>query len=81
MQRGVRLRFGELEPGYSGAMAALGAMGHDVLPVRAVGGGMNAIGFAADSTLTGAACWRADGTTRCRCSRGCHRPRRWSPRG
>ncbi len=51
----------ELEPGYAGAAEALRAMGHDVLPVRTVGGGMNGIGFA-DGLLTGAACWRADGT-------------------
>ncbi|ETR75699.1 gamma-glutamyltransferase [Afipia sp. P52-10] len=42
--------------------AALRAMGHDVLPVAAVAGGMNAIQFHADGTLSGAACWRADGT-------------------
>jgi gamma-glutamyltranspeptidase/glutathione hydrolase len=27
-----------------------------------VGGGMNGIAFAEDGTLTGAGCWRADGT-------------------
>jgi gamma-glutamyltranspeptidase/glutathione hydrolase len=27
-----------------------------------IAGGMNAIAFAPDGTLTGAACWRADGT-------------------
>jgi gamma-glutamyltranspeptidase/glutathione hydrolase len=27
-----------------------------------VGGGMNAIGFNADGSMEGAACWRADGT-------------------
>ena len=52
----------ELEPGYMDAAAALGAMGHDVLPVRTVGGGMNGVSFGADGVLTGAACWRADGT-------------------
>ena len=41
---------------------ALGGMGHDVLRVPHVGGGMNAIEFAADGTMTGASCWRADGT-------------------
>ena len=51
----------ELEPGYMGAAGALTAMGHDVLPVRAVGGGMNGVGFR-EGILTGAACWRADGT-------------------
>jgi gamma-glutamyltranspeptidase/glutathione hydrolase len=42
--------------------AALAARGHPILPVPAVGGGMNAIAVAPDGTLTGAACWRADGT-------------------
>lgn len=41
---------------------ALTARGHHVQRVRRIAGGMNAIGFAADGTLTGAACWRADGT-------------------
>ena len=41
---------------------ALGGMGHDVLRVPHVGGGMNAIEFAADGMMTGASCWRADGT-------------------
>jgi gamma-glutamyltranspeptidase/glutathione hydrolase len=41
---------------------ALGARGHRVVAVPAVAGGMNAIAFAADGTLEGAACWRADGT-------------------
>lgn len=52
----------ELEPAYMPAAEALAAMGHDILPVRTVGGGMNGIAFDADGTLTGAACWRADGT-------------------
>ena len=43
--------------------AALEAMGHRVQRVPRVAGGMNAIGFGAgDGLLTGAACWRADGT-------------------
>ena len=41
---------------------ALAAKGRDVLPVLAIGGGMNAIAFNEDGTLTGAACWRADAT-------------------
>ena len=41
---------------------ALAARGHGVVAVPAVAGGMNAIAFAADGTLEGAACWRADGT-------------------
>ena len=36
--------------------------GHDVAATGSVGGGMNAIRFGEDGTLTGAACWRADGT-------------------
>ena len=47
------------------------ALGHPASPpgevlwtIRAprVAGGMNAIAFNADGTMTGAACWRADGT-------------------
>ena len=37
-------------------------MGHDVVEMATVGGGMNAIEFHDDGTLSGAACWRADGT-------------------
>jgi gamma-glutamyltranspeptidase/glutathione hydrolase len=37
-------------------------MGHDVLAVPTVAGGMNAIQFRDDGSLIGAACWRADGT-------------------
>ena len=46
----------------AGVQAALAARGHPVQPVAHVGGGMNAIAFAADGAMTGAACWRADGT-------------------
>src|SRR6185295_16028266 len=42
--------------------AALAARGHRVVAVPAVAGGMNAVAFAADGMLEGAACWRADGT-------------------
>jgi gamma-glutamyltranspeptidase/glutathione hydrolase len=41
---------------------ALTARGHSVQRVPRVAGGMNAIAFNPDGTLTGAACWRADGT-------------------
>ncbi len=41
---------------------AVAARGHHVVAVGGVAGGMNAVGFAADGTLEGAACWRADGT-------------------
>jgi gamma-glutamyltranspeptidase/glutathione hydrolase len=40
----------------------LQAMGHKVAEMATVGGGMNAIRFHDDGTLSGAACWRADGT-------------------
>jgi gamma-glutamyltranspeptidase/glutathione hydrolase len=42
--------------------AELAARGHQVTPVPHVAGGMCAVGFADDGALTGAACWRADGT-------------------
>ena len=41
---------------------ALAALGHEVAAMPHVAGGMNAIAFAPDGTMTGAACWRADGT-------------------
>ena len=43
-------------------MAQLRDRGHEVGATDSVGGGMNAIEFEEDGTLTGAACWRADGT-------------------
>ena len=43
-------------------LAALRDRGHEVAPVANVAGGMSAIQFDADGTMTGAACWRADGT-------------------
>ena len=53
----------EVEKGYGDAVReALGAMGHAVVPSPCVGAGMNGIQIAEDGTLTGAACWRADGT-------------------
>jgi gamma-glutamyltranspeptidase / glutathione hydrolase len=42
--------------------ATLASMGHNVVAVPTVAGGMNAIQFHEDGRLTGAACWRADGT-------------------
>jgi gamma-glutamyltranspeptidase/glutathione hydrolase len=42
--------------------ARLRAMGHEVVAMGTVGGGMNAIQFLDDGSLSGAACWRADGT-------------------
>jgi gamma-glutamyltranspeptidase/glutathione hydrolase len=53
----------ETEPAFPAeAVAGLRALGHDLLPVPHVGGGMCAVGFADDGEMTGAACWRADGT-------------------
>ena len=52
----------ELEPGLAAQADAMRARGHDVRLVKTIGGGMNAIAFAPDSTMIGAACWRADGT-------------------
>ena len=40
----------------------LTSMGHKVLAVPTVAGGMNGIQFHDDGRLSGAACWRADGT-------------------
>jgi gamma-glutamyltranspeptidase/glutathione hydrolase len=45
-----------------GVRSSLRSMGHEVAAVPTVAGGMNAIHFHDDGTLTGAACWRADGT-------------------
>jgi gamma-glutamyltranspeptidase/glutathione hydrolase len=53
----------ELEPAFSDALREeLVAMDHPAVTVPTVAGGMNAIQFNADGTLSGAACWRADGT-------------------
>ena len=53
----------ELEPAFPVSLgAALASRGHDVQRVGRVAGGMNAIAFAPDGIMTGAACWRADGT-------------------
>lgn len=52
----------ELEPAYAAQAGAMRARGHEVRLVRTIGGGINAIGFAPDGMMTGAACWRADGT-------------------
>jgi len=40
----------------------LRAMGHKVVAMSTVGGGMNGIEFEGEGRLSGAACWRADGT-------------------
>lgn len=53
----------ELEPAYPDSTAAeLAARGHRIARMSRIAGGMNAISFARDGAMTGAACWRADGT-------------------
>ena len=53
----------EVELAVSDAVrTALASLGHKVQPMPTVAGGMNAIQFNDDGTLSGAACWRADGT-------------------
>jgi gamma-glutamyltranspeptidase/glutathione hydrolase len=53
----------EIETGLGSAtQAGLQAMGHALLPLPHVAGGMCAIRFHDDGLLEGAACWRADGT-------------------
>jgi len=53
----------ELEEAFPAELEqALIQRGHDVVRVPRVAGGMNAIAFGDDGLLTGAACWRADGT-------------------
>jgi gamma-glutamyltranspeptidase/glutathione hydrolase len=52
----------EVEPAISDAtVVALVSRGHNVQRVGRIAGGMNAIAFK-DGMMTGAACWRADGT-------------------
>jgi gamma-glutamyltranspeptidase / glutathione hydrolase len=43
-------------------IARLRGLGHHVVPVGNVAGGMSAIAFGDNGVMTGAACWRADGT-------------------
>ncbi len=53
----------ELESGIpQNVRDGLAAKGHEIEVVPHVGGGMNAVAFGDDGKLTGAACWRADGT-------------------
>ena len=53
----------EVESGISAEKReALSAMGHRLIVVPHVAGGMNGIAFEDDGSMTGAACWRADGT-------------------
>ena len=52
----------EIEAGYPApVLAELGRRGHTVQELKIVGAGMSLVGFA-DDVLTGASCWRADGT-------------------
>ena len=52
----------EMENTYPEAIyGQMRARGHKVEVLPHVAGGMNAIGFNDDGTMTGAACWRADG--------------------
>ncbi len=46
----------------SDVLTALRDRGHEVLTTGNVAGGMSAIRFDDDGTMTGVACWRADGT-------------------
>ncbi|HRD78772.1 MAG TPA: gamma-glutamyltransferase, partial [Hyphomicrobiaceae bacterium] len=53
----------ELEPAFGAEISAdLEARGHRLERGNRVAGGMNAISIGDDGILTGAACWRADGT-------------------
>lgn len=53
----------EIEKNYPAAVeAGLAERGHDVERVGRVAGGMSAVSFNDDGSLTGSACWRADGT-------------------
>ncbi len=53
----------EIESGFALQLEmSLVARGHDVTRLQRIAGGMNAIEFSEEGTLTGAACWRADGT-------------------
>ncbi len=52
----------EVEDGFSNDICeALVAFGHKVIRVPRIAGGMNAVKFNQDGTITGSACWRADG--------------------
>ena len=53
----------EMEEAFPEEVASdLARRGHEIARMRRIGGGMNAIAFGEDGSLTGAACWRADGT-------------------
>ena len=53
----------EVEHGISESVReGLEARGHTLQVMPTVAGGMNAIRFHEDGSMTGAACWRADGS-------------------
>ena len=53
----------EVEHGISESVReGLEARGHTLQVMPTVAGGMNAIQFHEDGSMTGAACWRADGS-------------------
>jgi gamma-glutamyltranspeptidase/glutathione hydrolase len=53
----------EVEPGIpEDVLQGLESRGHELVHMPAVGGGINGIAFHEDGSMTGAACWRADGT-------------------
>lgn len=53
----------EIERGFPADVGKrLTGMGHPMTTVALVGGGMNAVALNEDGTMSGAACWRADGT-------------------
>lgn len=53
----------ELEPAFAEDLAAaLAGRGHRIERVKTIGGGLNAIAFNTDGSMTSAACWRADGS-------------------
>jgi len=52
----------EVEDGFSTDICdALVSLGHKVVRISRIAGGMNAIKFNQDGSITGSACWRADG--------------------
>lgn len=52
----------EIEAGFGeGAYAELRSRGHNIAKVPTVAGGMNGIAFHPNGSMSGAACWRADG--------------------
>jgi gamma-glutamyltranspeptidase/glutathione hydrolase len=53
----------EMEPAFPHAVAeTLQLRGHEIARVNRIAGGMNAISIGTNGMMTGAACWRADGT-------------------